>query len=651
MGQAATAKEKQLRKLCFVPCQTKKALHNWIKFFLGFDIPDCKVDPESTSTPMDMIWEVYERALRNDDPEFNSVLYYASRDSFKTFCAAIIEVLAMIHLGRDVGHMGAIEAQARKCASYVKMHLRKPVLRDFKVGDNQEKTELIWYQHKETGDILTLQEYMAVSDDDRDRYREHRRYMKIVVCTMQGANSDHVPLFVVDEVDVVSNPAAYEESKMIPGPINGLLPIRILTSTRKFSFGLVQKEIDDQQKTGMKVRHWNILDVTQACRPMRHQPDKPRLTVYYSTEQFQTLTPDEWGLLPEDKKDAYTVAEVAHGCAKCKIFPACRGLLIHGQKSTSELLRPVEYVIAQFKGLSLPTALAQLLCRKPSTEGLIYPAFDRDLHMLTAAEMAEKITAVPYPDSFTKADLIRLLKEKGAEFVGGIDFGSTHNFVVVIGAVFGNKIFIIDVESMPELLPDQQVLLVQQKVKPYEEEEPYVKVGFYPDPENPQMIKVLRKAGLRMKTWNKGPGSVLAGIEITRLKMRPAADNPQMFLLKDDPGCELLAKRISEYHWKLDAAGRPTKIPDEANDDECDALRYATMNSFSGVGGVTLAAEPKIKSAIMAPVSPDYTQENWMARVIGEQLGIAPMPMPEQELVSAVSKPPRSGRGGFHFDI
>lgn len=650
MAQVVTEKERQLRKICFVPCETKQALHNWIKYFLGFDIPDCKVDPESTSTPMDMIWEVYERALRNDDPDFSSVLYFASRDSFKTFCAAIIEVLALVHLGRDIGHMGAIEAQARKCASYVKMHLRRPILRDFKLGDNQEKIELVWYTHKQTGEVLTQQEASKLPENQIDDYKEHRRYMKIVICTMQGANSDHVPLFVVDEVDVVSNPAAYEESKMIPGPIDGLLPIRLLTSTRKFSFGLVQKEIDAASNTGLKIRHWNILDVTQSCRPQRHHPDKPKKQIYYSTDLFQVLDPEEWARLPEDKQVLYTSVEAFHGCAKCKIFPACRGLLIHGQKSTSALLRPVEHVINQFKSLSLPAALAQLLCLKPSTEGLIYPAFDRDLHMLTPAQMAERITGMQYPEDFTKDALIRLFKEKGAYFVGGIDFGSTHNFVIVIGAVYGNVFYCLTVESMAELLPDQQVMLAKQAAKIYEEEEPYVKISFFPDPENPQMIKVLRKAGLRMKNWNKGPGTVLAGIEIVRLKMRPAADNPQMYLVLGDPNCELMAKRLSEYHWKLDAAGKPTKIPDEADDDEPDAFRYAVMNPFGSAGGIKVAAEPtKVRSNLMPLPTPDYTPQNWMTRVIQDQLGVTGSADIDEISAQVVSKP--TGKGGFHFDI
>src|SRR5262245_55157500 len=91
-------REAAKRKILFVPCRTKEALHKWIRLFLNLDLPDCIVDPDSNSSPMDMVWECYSKAMNNDDKGFARVLYYASRDSFKTLGAAILEVLAVVHL-------------------------------------------------------------------------------------------------------------------------------------------------------------------------------------------------------------------------------------------------------------------------------------------------------------------------------------------------------------------------------------------------------------------------------------------------------------------------------------------------------------------------------------------------------------------------
>src|ERR1022692_3729498 len=92
--------DRKARKILFVPCKSKEALSKWIQFFLELEMPDCIVDPDSNCSPMDMIYETYSKALLNNDPNFSRVLYYASRDSYKTLGAAVLEVLCAMHLGR-----------------------------------------------------------------------------------------------------------------------------------------------------------------------------------------------------------------------------------------------------------------------------------------------------------------------------------------------------------------------------------------------------------------------------------------------------------------------------------------------------------------------------------------------------------------------
>jgi hypothetical protein len=573
------------RQVLFVPCKDKQTLHRWIKVFLGVDFPDCIVDPESTSSPMDMLFEVYDHALKNNDTEFRRVLYFAARDSFKTLAAAALEVLAVFHLDRDVAHMAAIESQSRKSQQYVKKFLSRPILRDYVVGDNQEITWVVRYHNKETGEDLTTQEFDALEGTEGDRYEEVRHYIRIVICTMAGANSEHVPLFVVDEVDVVRDPRAYEEAKMIPSGRGDKSPITLLTSTRKFSFGLVQKEIDAEKETGLKKRHWNIIDVTEACPTERHKPDLPRLPMYRSDELLKAITPEYYEKLTVDQQAKYVRDEAAYaGCATCKLYPMCQGRLATRQTSRSPLLKKIDDVIALFRAVSIPTAKAQLLCQKPSTEGLIYPQFDRDVHMLSAAQMASKITGEDYRDDLSKAELIQVMRQWELRWGAGMDFGFSHRFAVVSGATDGYRAFVVNVISEAELDPTQQVEICKREIRALEP-------NIFPDPENPQMIRTLRKAGFRMRDWKKGPGSVIGGIDIVRMLLRPAVGEPRLYLLKDDEGCELLAKRMVGYHWKLDPDGRIGKVPDEEDDDECDAIRYWLMNLFAPRGAIKPARE------------------------------------------------------------
>lgn len=628
------------RRILFVPQPTKEALHAWIMEFLQLDIPDTLVDPDSTSTPMDMIWEVYEAALKSDRPDFARVLNYASRDSFKTLGAAVLEVLMVVHLRRNVAHMAAVETQAKKAQSYVKDFFNKPFIRDFVIGDNDRKKEIARYYNPRTGDNLTTKQFAALSVADKLNYEEVKNYINIVICTIQGANSEHVPFFVVDEVDVVANPKAYEEAKMIPAPYGDQLPITLLASTRKYSFGLVQKEIDNAAASGLHVRHWNIIDVTEKCPKERHRPDLPIIDVYYSKQNLRTITEEEYEALTPDAKELYEKDKAYTGCAKnCKMFAMCRGRLATKQKEADpkakvrSMLKPVEHTQNQFKTVSVEVAKAQLLCWKPSTEGLIYPNFDRDVHMLTPAEIALKITGDEHSPDMTKAQLIALLKTREVRFVAGMDFGYTHNFAVVLGAIDGNRCFVLDVISIAELELEQQIEVCNSKILHYA---PKV----YADPENPQNIATFKKKGYRMSKVDKGHGSVLGGIEIVRQMLRPAAGPERLYFLKDDEGCELLAKRLAQYHWKLDAAGDPSDIPEEKDDDECDALRYLVMSVFAKSGKVTAPKEANEQQ--QAPVAQQPVAHGWMQGAIRDHLG---------EGSNETSTNAKGKKGSFFWDM
>lgn len=600
------------RRILFIPCKDKKALQNWIKLFLDIDLPDCIVDPTSDCNPMSMIWEMYEKALKNDDPEFNRVLYYASRDSYKTLTASIFEVLAVVHLNRDVAHMAAVESQSTNAQRYVKKFLAQPFLRDFVIGDNSRETFVVRYQHEETKEFITLDQFKTLQSAEKLKYIELNNFIKIIICTMTGVNSLHSQIMIADEIDVCKDLRAYEDAKLIPAPRDGKMPITLLTSTRKVSYGLVQREIDEAVTSGLKIRHWNLIDVTEACPPERHLPNLPKIKIYSSDENLKAISESDYGALTEDEKVKYTPSEGYKGCLQnCKLFSVCKGRLATEQKSKSKLLRPIDHTINQFRTVTMDTAKAQLLCWKPGTEGMIYPMFDRDIHMLTAAQMAEKITGVPHDKNLTKAQLIQIMQQWNLAFMAGQDYGYSHCFSTVTGAEDGHRAFVLDVISMAELEPSQQIQICKKRIK-------HLNPGIYADTENPQMTKVFRKAGFRMKDWRKLPGSVLGGIDAIRMKLSPAMGEPTLFLLLGDEGCELLAKKFSSYHWKLDANGRVSDIPDDDGDDELDALRYWIMNRFSVKTRVQVSTQSPSQ---MAAESTGLTVNNWARREVDRHIG------------------------------
>jgi hypothetical protein len=625
MNDVLPTRDELKRRALFVPCKSKGQLHRWILVYLGLDIPDCKVDPDSTCTPMDMIWEVYDAGMRKGLIAFNRMMAYASRDSFKTLSAAILEVLAIVHMERSVAHMAAIEQQAQKAVSYVKDFLNKPFLRDYVIADNKRQVEFKRYCNPETGENLPPREWAALpTEHDKIKFEEIKTYLRVIVCTPKSANSEHVPFYVVDEVDL-ADPKAYEEAKMIPAPYKGKHPITLLTSTRKYAYGLVQKELDRQieRHSGrrmLQVRHWNVIDVTEACPTTRHQPEKPKLDIYYNTETLQAMRKEDWLLLDDEQRSNFKVKEGYQGClTSCTLFPMCQGRLATEQKSQSPLLKPIDHVIQLFADVSVPTAKAQLMCWKPSTEGLIYPNFERGTHMLRPFEIAKKITGEEYSEEFTKADLLALMRTRDITFHAGMDFGFTHNFAVVTGAMDGGNLYIIDVIAIPGIELMQKIELCKQRIAHFD-------LSIYADEAYPSDIVSFKKAGFRIRGVKKDKGSVVGGIEIVRSKLLPATGKPQLIFLAGDEGVEILAQRIAQYHWKQDTGGNMTDIPDEKQDDECDALRYLCMSLYTPKGKFTNPALTAEERAMDKPNSSQgqYGQKDWLGKIIAENIGEQP---------------------------
>lgn len=656
-----------MRQALLVPCATKEDLHDWIYLYLGIDFPDAIVSAESNTSPMGAIWMVYDafRCRRYNLPDksrysdLKEMMAYSSRDSFKTLGASCLEVLVMLHMSLSVAHMAAIDRQAKKAQQYAKEAFDKPYLRDFVTVRNETRIEITRYTHRTSGLDITEHAFEKLSENMKMDYDRKWNYIAIVICTMAGANSEHVPFMVVDEVDVIPshNIAAYGEAKLIPSPWQGVLPITLYTSTRKFSFGLVQQELDDahstadKEGTGLQDFHWNIIDVTQACPPTRHLPEEPKVPIYFKTpankERGQAISEDQWKDLPEERQKLFHKTEGYSGCLKnCKLFFACKGVLATKQTSKSSLLKEIDHTTNLFRKVSPGMANAQLLCNKPSEEGLIYPFLDRAVHMLTAAQMAEKITGDPYPPTLTKMQLLAVMKDRELEFVSGMDHGHTHNFAVATYAKDQSRAFIFDVQSAPGLELDHKIALLNSVFR----EQLHINPRIYGDTADPSSNKTIRKAGFHVMEWKKLADSVKGGIEVVRSKIYPAIGEPQLFFLAGDPGCELLFRRMSKYHWMIDEAGRSTDIPDEhiskdEGDDECDAIRYGLMNEYRPKGKVQAMKEIPRAGIYVPQAQP--TVQNYLQHFIQAAQGL-PQDGSEQAPVAQGAK---GKTGRFMWDM
>ncbi len=107
------------KKLFFKKCKSKEELSKFIQVFMGMHLPDQTVSRFADTNPLNIIWEVYDITVNKHNPEgIEELLYVAGRGSGKTLGMAIAELLIMLHDGRDICHVGAVIAQAKRCYEY-----------------------------------------------------------------------------------------------------------------------------------------------------------------------------------------------------------------------------------------------------------------------------------------------------------------------------------------------------------------------------------------------------------------------------------------------------------------------------------------------------------------------------------------------------
>jgi len=624
-----------IRKFLFKDCNTIQELHDWIEFFLDLDFPVAIIDEDSNSSPLDMVWSCYTHQIHGcEDENISRMLFYSCREGGKTLAESVLEVMLLLHARNNIYHLSAIESQSITAQRYIKKFLSKPILRPFVRGDAKTFTEVTFYTPKDSNlPNLSELEWKSLPPSEQDQYEVVSNNVEVLVATVASCNSKH-GMLVLDEIDVMveeSKRAAYAEAVNIPSSSYAKdgtkrLPLTVLTSTRKTAFGLVQDEINNAKNTNLVIKHWNMIDVTEACPAKRHQPEKPRVVIYRSDDLLSAISEETYSSLPPKEQQKYEKDEGYYGCInRCKMFAACRGRLATKQTGSSKFLKEIPKVQNQLRDNSLEMAKAQIMCWKPSSTGLVYPRFNEEKHVITPAQAYYKIVGEPplQGNRLTKKELNALAHQRELPFYGGMDFGYSHLFAYVHGFKDRSIFFVTNALGIPELEPDQQLEVMRQFLP----DNP----GIYPDPENAQLISVFKTNRFRMVKWKKSRGTVVGGISCVQMKLTPTfSREPELFFVREvgeDPGMDLLIKYVREHHWKLDAGNKPTDLISDDGKDLPDALRYCIMNVFPYKGKPvedTSNYERSQPTAIADPTGVIYHTETWMAQKLAELTGKDP---------------------------
>lgn len=555
--------EELKKEIILQPLESKEELQAWIYVFFDISFPMGVVYPTSTHGPVDAMWEIYNLMKTGQSSEHPQATMLSSRDSYKTLNAAALEVLCMVHFEIPVAHMAAIKSQSAKAIQYINGFFRK--IRPYLEHNNWVKKS----------DSKTYIDWITPSGNTV--------WLNIVTATIAGANSEHVPMLFIDEVDVVQDPRALKEAKMIPSVWGKYFPLTVYLSTRKFAGGLMEKTLEETIKAGGKILRWNIIDVTERITPEEARVDLPKVVRYITTElPMNTITEEDWSKLPVESQVHYERLEAYQGIADHPMLPVMKNYLVdRPQTDVGDLYKPLVAVHNNFKQIPPDMGEAQLLCNKPSSTGLVYPRFDLQQNVLTVKEAIAKVSGEDSGvDNFDylKDYIVNL----GIPIIGGGDWGFTDLTCMVILA----------------LLPSGEVLLLDTLALPALEIDDIVKYGaefqrewrvdrWFVDQNYPAYLKTLRKpqenngAGWSIPTFKKDVAAGIAGLQSKIVD----SSNVRRFYVVRTPNNEQVISAFGEYRWAVNGKGDPIEgTPHHGNDgvsDIMDAIRYPAQNLFN----------------------------------------------------------------------
>lgn len=568
---APTYTPEQLEKIFLSPCPTEKDLRNFIKYFFGIYLPDCRVSRFADTDPFHALWEMYRITVLDYNPEdITEIIYVASRGSGKTLAVSIAQLMAVIHGQRDVVHVGAIHNQAKRAYEYIQKYLLgdrvKAVIAPPKTPDSERILQ------------KSTMERTALKIDGIECAIE------ILPCTLKAVNGPHVSLVTVDEVDTISGEGlkAYKDISGMLDSKRGKRPLRVNISTRKSRYGLMEAQIASAEKMGKTVRRWTALEFMKRCPDDRSGINTQEY--YVSVDEGSAFLKEDWDKMSESKQKEYEKVEAYDKCLKCPLLPWCRGDA-KKQISKSPMLKSVQEIAAKVLSEGPDWTSAQLFNLKPSVEGVVFKEFDERVHVKNWNQMWKTLTGKDFPGQCDHNTFVMKCQQMRLACYAGVDFGWVNPSTIVVAYIdSSDNIYVVKTDGITYRSHPEWLHYISQKYHPVYRPQLYMI-----DVADPGDLVEAKKAGLPAHS-NVDKGNISTGVQVIKKFLRaPQTLQPKIFLAEETT--KPLIKEFTLYHFKTLSDGTISDEYDKDWDHWLDALRYilqtlygktqAVMDAFS----------------------------------------------------------------------
>ncbi len=465
---------------------TRRDLKNYVKVFLGINVPDRRICPEHNS-PLDYLWHTFsadfqchaERRQASGLRRGNAdCIVWANRAGGKTELAAVATLLDCIFKPNcQVRILGGSGEQSGRMYEYLTGFLGRGF-------------EEFLYGHALKG---------------KCRFANNSK-VEVLTQSPTSVRGQHIQKLRCDEVELFDEDV-FAAAKFTTQSTANLIAAMELISTMHRPYGLMQRVVAAAPQFGTPVFKWCMWEVIEKC-----------------TDRT---------------------------CSQCPLWPDCGGKA----KNAKGYLK-IDDCITQMRRASRAGFEAEMLCRRPSLENVVFADFDPDIHVRPC-------------DYDPNLPLYRAL-----------DFGFINPFVCLWLQVDSDGIIrVIDEYVRSRATIDVHAAEIKART-PCTEEQVFATFcdpagAGVNDVTGTSVVRELRTLGIVTRFKRSG---ILDGIELIRRAIR-SGDGKSTLVIS--PRCPRLIEAMRSYHYPDPShAGLAGELPlkDGVYDHPIDALRYFFIN-------------------------------------------------------------------------
>jgi hypothetical protein len=471
--------------------KTRQDLKNYVKVFLGVDVPDRQICPEHNS-PMDYLWysfaadfsawaEVHSTLTRNtrDAPRTTSnadCIVWANRTGGKTELAAVATLLDCIFKsGCQVRILAGSGEQAGRMYEYLTHFIRNG------------------YDEYIDGPVFKT----------KCRFTNGSA-VEVLTQSPTSVRGQHVQKLRCDEVELFDEDV-FAAAKFTTHSTKKLSAAMEMISTMHRPYGLMQKIVSSAPHIGTPVFKWCVWEVIEKCAD--------------------------------------------RNCSQCPLWSDCQGRA----RNACGYLK-IDDCITQMRRSSRACWEAEMLCKRPSLENVVFDEFDPAIH----------VQAVDYDPNIP---LYRAL-----------DFGFVNPFVCLWIQVDGTGVVRV-IDEYVRARATIDVHAAEMKTRTPCPEEQVAATFCDPagaganDVTGTSVVRELRTLGINTRYRRS---MIVEGIELIRRAIRDGSGKSTLVI---SPRCPRLIEALQCYHYP-DSLGPIGEIPlkDGLYDHPIDALRYFFVN-------------------------------------------------------------------------